>query len=58
MRAVPSDPNVGLEGHVAGDGAAGDTNGQGVNGVWWFLTPAGEKIAVYRDQALAGRGAA
>ena len=28
----------------AGDAAAGDTNGQGVNGVWWVLTPAGEKI--------------
>jgi predicted lipoprotein with Yx(FWY)xxD motif len=28
----------------AGDSAAGDTNGQGVNGVWWVLTPAGEKI--------------
>jgi predicted lipoprotein with Yx(FWY)xxD motif len=30
--------------HYAGDSAAGDTNGQGVNGVWWVLTPAGEKI--------------
>ncbi|MFF2271107.1 hypothetical protein ACFVTX_02475 [Agromyces sp. NPDC058136] len=28
----------------AGDSAAGDTNGQGVNGVWWVLSPAGEKI--------------
>ena len=30
--------------YFAGDSAAGDTNGQGVNGVWWVLTPAGEKI--------------
>ena len=30
--------------YYAGDSAAGDTNGQGVNGVWWVLTPAGEKI--------------
>ena len=28
----------------AGDSAEGDTNGQGVNGVWWVLSPAGEKI--------------
>jgi predicted lipoprotein with Yx(FWY)xxD motif len=30
--------------YFAGDSAAGDTNGQGVNDVWWVLTPAGEKI--------------
>ncbi|MBM7831331.1 putative lipoprotein with Yx(FWY)xxD motif [Agromyces cerinus] len=30
--------------YFAGDGASGDTNGQGVNDVWWVLTPAGEKI--------------
>jgi predicted lipoprotein with Yx(FWY)xxD motif len=30
--------------YFAGDSAAGDTNGQGVNDVWWALTPAGEKI--------------
>lgn len=28
----------------AGDSAAGDVNGQGVNGVWWVLSPAGEKV--------------
>lgn len=28
----------------AGDAAAGDVNGQGVGGIWWALTPAGEKI--------------
>ncbi len=31
--------------YFAGDAAAGDTNGQGVNDVWWVLTPAGEKIS-------------
>lgn len=30
--------------YFAGDEAPGDTNGQGVNDVWWVLTPAGEKI--------------
>lgn len=30
--------------YFAGDSAPGDTNGQGVNGVWWVLTPGGEKI--------------
>lgn len=30
--------------YFAGDSASGDTNGQGVNDVWWVLTPAGEKI--------------
>lgn len=30
--------------YFAGDSAAGDTNGQGVNDVWWVLTPAGEKV--------------
>lgn len=28
----------------AGDGAAGDVNGQGVNDVWWVLTPDGERM--------------
>ena len=30
--------------YYAADGAAGDTNGQGVNDVWWVLGPDGEKI--------------
>jgi len=30
--------------YFIGDEAAGDTNGQGVQDVWWVLTPAGEKI--------------
>ncbi|WP_332662015.1 COG4315 family predicted lipoprotein [Aeromicrobium sp.] len=28
----------------AGDGAVGDTQGQGKGGVWWVVSPAGEKI--------------
>ncbi|MCD2442688.1 hypothetical protein LQ757_10430 [Agromyces sp. SYSU K20354] len=30
--------------YFIGDEAAGDTNGQGVQEVWWVLSPAGEKI--------------
>lgn len=30
--------------YFAGDAAAGDTTGQGVGGVWWVLTAAGEPI--------------
>jgi predicted lipoprotein with Yx(FWY)xxD motif len=31
--------------YFAGDSAAGDTAGQGVNDVWWVLSPAGERMA-------------
>ncbi|MBO0979299.1 hypothetical protein [Microbacterium sp. SD291] len=31
--------------YFAGDQAAGDVNGQGVGGVWWVLSPAGERMA-------------
>ena len=31
--------------YFVGDEAAGDTNGQGVNEVWWVLTPDGERFA-------------
>jgi predicted lipoprotein with Yx(FWY)xxD motif len=31
--------------YFVGDEAAGDTNGQGVNQVWWVLTPDGERFA-------------
>ena len=31
--------------YFIGDEAAGDTNGQGVNQVWWVLTPDGERFA-------------
>ena len=31
--------------YFVGDEAAGDTNGQGVNQVWWVLTPDGERLA-------------
>ncbi|HEY0120032.1 MAG TPA: hypothetical protein VGC04_14750 [Cellulomonas sp.] len=30
--------------YYAGDSAAGDTKGQGVGGIWWVLTPAGERV--------------
>jgi len=31
--------------YFAGDTAAGDVKGQGVNDVWWVLSPAGERMA-------------
>lgn len=31
--------------YFAGDSAAGDVNGQGVGGIWWVLSPAGERMA-------------
>ncbi len=31
--------------YFAGDSAAGDVAGQGVGGVWWVLSPAGERMA-------------
>lgn len=31
--------------YFAGDSAAGDVNGQGVQDVWWVLSPAGERMA-------------
>ncbi|WP_347345490.1 hypothetical protein [Microbacterium sp.] len=31
--------------YFVGDTAAGDVKGQGVNGVWWVLTPDGERFA-------------
>jgi predicted lipoprotein with Yx(FWY)xxD motif len=30
--------------HFSGDESAGDTNGQGLNDVWWVLSPEGEPI--------------
>ncbi len=30
--------------YFSGDTAAGDTNGQGFGGIWWVLTPAGERF--------------
>jgi predicted lipoprotein with Yx(FWY)xxD motif len=29
----------------SGDGAAGETNGNGLGGIWYALTPAGEQVA-------------
>lgn len=48
IEGVDGEPQVTLNGwplyYFAGDEAPGDINGQGVNDVWWVLTPAGEKI--------------
>ena len=48
IEGVDGEPQVTLNGwplyYFAGDEAPGDVNGQGVNDVWWVLTPAGEKI--------------
>ncbi|WP_291382793.1 hypothetical protein [Demequina sp.] len=45
---IDGEPQLTLNGwplyYFAGDAAPGDTNGQGVGGVWWVLTPAGELI--------------
>lgn len=30
--------------YFAGDAAAGDVNGQGVGGIWWVLSPGGERM--------------
>ena len=30
--------------YYSGDKAAGDTKGQGVGGIWWVLSPAGQRI--------------
>ena len=30
--------------YFSGDAAPGDTNGQGVQGIWWVLAPDGTKI--------------
>lgn len=48
ITGIDGEPQVTLDGWplytYAGDAAAGDTNGQGVNGLWWVVTPAGEKV--------------
>lgn len=48
ITGTEGEPQLTLNGwplyYFAADEAAGDTNGQGVNGVWWVLSPAGEPI--------------
>ena len=48
ITGVDGETQVTLDGwplyYFAGDDAAGDVNGQGVNGVWWVLAPDGAKI--------------
>lgn len=49
IEGVDGETQVTLNGwplyYFAGDAAAGDVNGQGVNDVWWVLSPAGERMA-------------
>lgn len=49
MTGVDGSTQVTLNGwplyYFAGDSAAGDTNGQGMLGIWWVLGPDGEKIS-------------
>lgn len=49
IETASGDTQVTLNGwplyYFAGDAAAGDVNGQGVGGIWWVLSPAGERMA-------------
>jgi predicted lipoprotein with Yx(FWY)xxD motif len=44
--------------YFSGDQQPGDTNGQGIGGVWFTVTPAGELIGATADRAAgdAGKG--
>lgn len=48
ITGVDGQPQLTLNGwplyYFVGDEAPGDTTGQGVNEVWWVLTPAGERV--------------
>ena len=48
ITGVDGNPQLTLNGwplyYYVGDTAAGQTSGQGVGGVWWVLTPAGDPI--------------
>lgn len=48
ITGIDGKPQLTLNGwplyYYAGDSNPGDTAGQGVGGVWWVLTPAGELI--------------
>ncbi len=49
ITGIDGEPQLTLNGwplyYFAGDAAPGDVNGQGVNDVWWVLSPAGERLA-------------
>jgi predicted lipoprotein with Yx(FWY)xxD motif len=40
--------------YFKGDSAAGDTNGQGVNGTWFLVTPAGGPVGAAPSSAPSG----
>lgn len=42
--------------YYAGDGAAGDVNGQGSQGIWWVLTAKGAKVTASASAAGAAGG--
>ncbi|SEB61177.1 Predicted lipoprotein with conserved Yx(FWY)xxD motif [Paramicrobacterium humi] len=48
ITGVDGEPQLTLNGwplyYYVGDNAAGDTYGQGLQGIWWVLTPAGKPI--------------
>lgn len=44
--------------YFAGDSAAGDTNGQGLNEVWWLISPSGDEIEDAMQATEAPDGAA
>lgn len=49
ITGVDGEPQLTLNGwplyYFVGDAAPGDVKGQGVNDVWWVLTPEGERMA-------------
>jgi predicted lipoprotein with Yx(FWY)xxD motif len=57
ITGVDGEPQLTLDGwplyYYAGDSQPGDVNGQGVNGTWWVLTPAGERVT---DDSADGSG--
>src|SRR5690606_7224168 len=48
ITGIAGEPQLTLNGWplytYAGDSEPGDVSGQGVNGIWWVLSPAGERI--------------
>ena len=40
--------------YYAGDSGRGQTNGQGVDGIWWVMTPAGSKVTGASGSSAGG----